>query len=113
MRILFLTWRDTRNPEGGGSEVYVENVASALAAAGHEVTIFCASYPDAAPLEIIDGVRFVRRGTKLGVHLEAVRYLRSPTFGTPDVTDRYDPGSDGHWNRGSAPGSIGNASTLP
>lgn len=85
MRILFLTWRDTRNPEGGGSEVYVENVASALAAAGHDVTIFCASYPDAAPLELIDGVRFVRRGTKLGVHLEAVRYLRSPTFGTPDV----------------------------
>ena len=26
LRVLFLNWRDTRHPEGGGSEVYVENV---------------------------------------------------------------------------------------
>lgn len=42
LRVLFLNWRDTRHPEGGGSEVYVENVARSLAAAGHDVTIFCA-----------------------------------------------------------------------
>ena len=28
--------------EGGGSEVYVERIAMALAAAGDDVTIFCA-----------------------------------------------------------------------
>ena len=28
--VLFLNWRDTRNPEGGGSEVYVERIAGDL-----------------------------------------------------------------------------------
>ena len=30
--VLILNWRDTTNPEGGGSEVYVERVAAGLAA---------------------------------------------------------------------------------
>src|SRR5258705_4129680 len=33
--VLFLNWRDTRNPEGGGSEVYVERIAGELVATGH------------------------------------------------------------------------------
>ena len=85
VRVLFLTWRDTANPEGGGSEVYVQNVASALAAAGHDVTIFCAKYPGSRSLEVVDGVRIVRRGSTVGVHIEAFRYLRRPTFGQPDM----------------------------
>lgn len=84
-RILFLNWRDTRHPEGGGSEVYVENVARSLAAAGHDVTLFCAYYPGAAPVEVVDGVRFVRAGSKLTVYPQAVRRLRAGEFGDVDV----------------------------
>jgi glycosyltransferase involved in cell wall biosynthesis len=68
LRVLFCNWRDTRNPEGGGSEVYVENVATALASAGHDVTIACAAHDNAPADEVVDGVRFVRRGSKLGVY---------------------------------------------
>lgn len=85
LRVLFLNWRDTRHPEGGGSEVYVENVARSLAAAGHEVTIFCARYEGAAASETVDGVRFVRAGTKLSVYIEAVRRVRRKEFGPIDV----------------------------
>ncbi len=85
LRVLFLNWRDTRHPEGGGSEVYVENVARSLAAAGHEVTIFCAMYAGATPIETVDGVRFVRAGTKLSVYAEAVRRVRAKAFGDIDV----------------------------
>ncbi len=85
LRVLFLNWRDTRHPEGGGSEVYVENVARSLAAAGHEVTIFCAMYAGAEAEEHVDGVRFVRGGTKLSVYPEAVRRLRAKEFGDLDV----------------------------
>ncbi len=60
LRVLFCNWRDTRNPEGGGSEVYVESVATALAAAGHDVTILCAAHANAPADEVVDGVRFVR-----------------------------------------------------
>lgn len=85
LRVLFLNWRDTKHPEGGGSEVYVENVARSLAAAGHEVTIFCAHYDGAARQEVVDGVRFVRAGTKLSVYVEAVKHVRRKAFGDLDV----------------------------
>ena len=75
LRVLFLNWRDTANPEGGGSERYVETVAARLAATGHQVTIFCAAHQLAPPDEVRDGVRFVRRGSKLGVYPRAMWYL--------------------------------------
>src|SRR5258708_16453001 len=31
VRTIFLVWRDTRHPDGGGSEVYVERMATWLA----------------------------------------------------------------------------------
>ncbi len=85
LRVLFLNWRDTRHPEGGGSEVYVENVARSLAAAGHDVTVFCAMYEGALERETVDGVHFVRGGTKLSVYPEAVRRVRRKEFGHLDV----------------------------
>ena len=45
--VLFLNWRDTTHPEGGGSELFVERVASGLAAQGRPVTLFCAAHPGA------------------------------------------------------------------
>jgi glycosyltransferase involved in cell wall biosynthesis len=69
--VLILNWRDTTNPEGGGSELYVEQVAAGLAAAGRPVTLFCAAHPGAPAVERVGGVRVVRRGSRLGVYLRA------------------------------------------
>jgi glycosyltransferase involved in cell wall biosynthesis len=77
LRVLFCNWRDTRNPEGGGSEVYLESVAAAMAAAGHHVTILCADHGHAPQDEVVDGVRFLRHGSKLGVYPQA--FLRQLT----------------------------------
>ena len=85
IRLVFFNWRDTSNPEGGGSEVYVERVAAAFAAAGHDVTLFCAAHADAPDEEMRDGVRIVRGGSKLGVYLEAARRYRRGDLGDPDV----------------------------
>ncbi len=71
LRVLFCNWRDTRNPEGGGSEVYVENIATALATGGHSVTILCAAHANGPADEVLDGVHFARRGSKLGVYPRA------------------------------------------
>lgn len=76
MHVLFCNWRDTRNPEGGGSERYVETMARGLVERGHRVTVACAAHDDAPPDEVIDGVRFVRRGTKLDIYaITALRIL--------------------------------------
>lgn len=72
--VLFLNWRDTRHPQGGGSEVYVETIARRLAAAGRPVTIFCAAHGSARREEVVDGVRFVRRGSWLTVYAWAAWY---------------------------------------
>jgi glycosyltransferase involved in cell wall biosynthesis len=69
--VLFLNWRDTSHPEGGGSEVYVERVAAGLAALGRPVTLFCAAHPGAPATERAGDVLVVRRGSRLTVYLHA------------------------------------------
>ncbi len=85
MHILFCNWRDTRNPEGGGSEVYVEKMASGLVALGHSVTIACARHDGASGDEMTDGVRFVRRGSKLDIYLTTAARLLLRRYGRVDL----------------------------
>ena len=83
--VVFFSWRDTRNPEGGGAEVYLEKVARGLVERDARVTIFCAEH-DAAPAdEMRDGIRFVRRGSKMGVYLRGMVALATRRFGRVDV----------------------------
>ena len=68
MRVAVLTWRDSGHPDGGGSEVFVEEVARELVHRGHEVELFTARYPGSAATGDLDGVRVVRRGGRLTVY---------------------------------------------
>lgn len=93
--VLMHVWRDTRHPLGGGSETYVEAIAEQIAARGHRVTIFCASYPGAVREETRGGVTFVRRGGAYSLYLLAAwNYLAGAVgigpmsrrrLGRPDV----------------------------
>jgi glycosyltransferase involved in cell wall biosynthesis len=65
---LFLNWRDTTHPEGGGCERYVELLATSLAAAGDRVTIHCGAHGTAPQTEDRQGVRFTRRGGRFTVY---------------------------------------------
>lgn len=70
--VLFLNWRDTDNPEGGGSEVYVERIAAELVARGHRATLLCAAHAAGPPEEVnADGVRILRRGGRHTVYARA------------------------------------------
>jgi glycosyltransferase involved in cell wall biosynthesis len=73
--IVFLVWRDTSHPDGGGSEVYVEHMARWLAGRGHRVTICCAAHPNAPADEVRDGLTFRRRGGWLSVYPRGLAYL--------------------------------------
>ncbi|MCD4534828.1 glycosyltransferase family 4 protein [Nocardioides sp. cx-169] len=83
--VVFLSWRDTRNPEGGGAERYLEKVAEGLAELGCRVTILCAAHAAAPPDETVDGVRYVRRGSKLTVYLRGMLALALGRLGHVDV----------------------------
>jgi glycosyltransferase involved in cell wall biosynthesis len=80
-----MSWRDCWNPEGGGAEVYLEQVAHGLVERGAEVTVFTAAYDGGAPDETVDGIRYVRRGGKLSVYLWGMLLLLTGRLGRPDI----------------------------
>ncbi len=84
-RVVFLSWRDSRNPEGGGAERYLEKMALGLVERGCQVTVFCAAHAAAPPDEVVDGIRYVRRGSKLSVYPSGMRSLRRGELGHPDI----------------------------
>ncbi len=77
MDVTFLAWRDPWHPDGGGSEVYVEEVAKRLVRRGHSVTIRSAAYEGRPTRETIDGVAHIRRGGRLTVYLHGLAHLVS------------------------------------
>ncbi|GAB4389161.1 MAG: glycosyltransferase family 4 protein [Thermodesulfovibrionales bacterium] len=76
MRVLVLNRRDIRNPAGGGAEVYTHEVAKGLAARGCEVTGFSSRFAGSLPEETVDGVRYLRAGNELTVHVLGFLYAR-------------------------------------
>jgi glycosyltransferase involved in cell wall biosynthesis len=75
LSVVLLNWRDMNHPEAGGSEKYLSEVAAGLAARGHRVTIRTAAYPGALRSEVVDGVRYVRRGGRHTVYLRSLAAL--------------------------------------
>jgi glycosyltransferase involved in cell wall biosynthesis len=64
LRFLLLNWRDPRNPQAGGAEVHLQEVARRLAAEGFSCIQMSHAFPGAPAEEIVDGVRVIRRGGK-------------------------------------------------
>jgi glycosyltransferase involved in cell wall biosynthesis len=74
MRILLYNWKDLAHPAAGGAEVYTHRIAEEWVRNGHEVTLFCSAVPGRPSKETVQGVRVIRRGSRLGVYREARQY---------------------------------------
>ena len=72
MNILFLNWRDLKNPRSGGAEVVTEEVIKRLVQRGHTVTLFSTMFPGALETEITNGYTIIRRGREITVHVWAM-----------------------------------------
>jgi glycosyltransferase involved in cell wall biosynthesis len=85
MRVCLFNWKDSAHPAAGGAEVYTREVLSRWSAAGHEVTWFAADVPGAESETVTpEGVRIVRRGSRLGV------YSAARTWFQAQPRDRFD-----------------------
>jgi glycosyltransferase involved in cell wall biosynthesis len=75
LRVLFLNRRDIRNPDGGGAEVYTHEIAAGLVRRyGCEVSVFACHFHSAPQEEVVDGVRYMRKGSEYTVHLWGLKY---------------------------------------
>jgi glycosyltransferase involved in cell wall biosynthesis len=73
MRILWYNWRDIKNPDAGGAEVFTHEICKRLRTRGgvESITLFASSFQEAESEEIVDGVRIVRAGDKYSVYKKA------------------------------------------
>ncbi len=76
MKILIFNWRDIKNPDAGGAEVFTHENARRWVKTGNEVTQFSASFAGSKNEEVIDGVRIVRAGNRITVYSKAKEYYR-------------------------------------
>lgn len=85
MRILWLSWKDEKNPQAGGAEVVSSELRSRLASAGHEVILLTRSFTDAPAEETINGYKIVRLGNEHTVYLKARAYYKKNLVGWADL----------------------------
>ena len=76
LHVLWFSWRDTKHPHAGGAEVFAHEVMRRLVNKGHNVTLFCARFPNSPPFETIDGVKLVRDGNTYTVYDKAKGYYK-------------------------------------
>lgn len=79
MRILVINWQDWTNPLAGGAEAHLRETFMRIAAMGHDVTLYCSTYPGAKSEEIVDGIRIVRHGGRNTFNFSVPRAYRELT----------------------------------
>lgn len=83
LRILWYNWRDIKNPDAGGAEVFTHHLILSLSARGHDISLFTSEFPNSLQNENIDGVKVIRSGNKYDVYRTAKDYFKKNK-------DRYD-----------------------
>lgn len=76
MRILIFNWRDIKNPDAGGAEVFTHENAKRWVAAGNSVTQFSAHFAGGLKEEMMDGVNIARGGNRYSVYIKAREYYK-------------------------------------
>ena len=60
MRVLFLAYRDIKNPSSIGGDIYLWELARGLSRIGHKVTFVSSRYSHSSREETVDGVHILR-----------------------------------------------------
>lgn len=79
MKLLILNRRCIKHPEKGGAEFYAMELAKAVVESGGCVEWFCSRPRGLKEEELIEGVRFIRRGNELTTHFYGFLYSLKKT----------------------------------
>lgn len=85
MKILIYNWRDIKNPDAGGAEVFTHEIARRWVGKGNEVTLFTSAFAGCRKEEVVDGVKIIRDGGKYSVYWKAKEYYKKLFKGKFDI----------------------------
>jgi len=75
LQVLWYNWRDIKNPDSGGAEVFAHEVMLRLVKKGYIITLFTSEYPGCLHNENLEGINIIRRGSRLQVYSNAKKYF--------------------------------------
>jgi glycosyltransferase involved in cell wall biosynthesis len=73
--ILLINWRDIKNPEAGGAEIYHHEIFRRLVFKGYNITLLSHMYPGALKEEIVDGIKTIRVGSRFLFNFNIVPFV--------------------------------------
>src|SRR6267143_1471734 len=83
--ILVMNWRDIRNPDAGGAEVFTHEVAKRWVRWGHEVILLTSRFQGAARGESIEGVQILRQWDRLTIYRRVLQAFLERFRGSVDI----------------------------
>lgn len=86
--LLFLSWRDIKAPKKGGAEIFTHEMLKRLDPEEYQITHFSPEYEGCAADEVIEGIRYIRKGGLLSVIWEARRYYTEHAHEVDYVVDQ-------------------------
>jgi glycosyltransferase involved in cell wall biosynthesis len=75
MKVLILNRRCIKHPEKGGAENYTYYIAKGLIEAGYSVEWFSSKTKELKSEEVIEGIKFIRKGNELTTHFYGFMYM--------------------------------------
>lgn len=86
MKILILNWKDIHNPNAGGSEIVIHELAKRLVRDNNSLTFLTSAFNKSKSEEIIDGIKVIRVGGNRYSHpFKAIDYYRKNLKGKNDI----------------------------
>jgi len=82
---IIVAWRDQWHPQKGGAEVYITKIAEKLRDSGYNVLFFTERYKGSKAEEEIEGIKYIRRGNAITLHLNFPLYFKSRLKDSCDV----------------------------
>ncbi len=85
-KILWISWKDIKNPDAGGAERVTHEIRKRLILNGHQVTHLTGSFKNASNEESINGVKTIRVGkSKLFLFLAIIQKYKREFKDTHDI----------------------------
>lgn len=86
MKILWITWKDSKHPEAGGAERVCQELCERLIRDGHTVTLLTSGYSGATKDSGIKGATVIRAGNSRYIHsFQALKHYISKLRGNFDL----------------------------